>query len=259
MPKLLLLRHGQSQYNQESRFCGWINVPLTDMGKEQARSSAELIKTDPLTSEIPIHLAVTSRLQRAVVTSNIILESIERLDMDVVKSWRLNERHYGSLQGLKKNDILQKYGQEKFMFWRRQYNGCPPESDVDSEFYRDTLKIAEFDNELAEHPSLVPKCESLKMVIKRLKPFWENVIYAGIKEKKNVLCVTHGSVVRALLTILYELSEDEVEHLNIPNGMPILIDFDDSTMKPKENSWKYLEPERAQIEAERVRNDGLHQ
>lgn len=259
MPKLLLLRHGQSQYNQESRFCGWINVPLTETGKEQAKDSAKLIKTDPLTSEISLHLLVTSRLQRAVMTSNIILESIDRLDMDVTKSWRLNERHYGSLQGLKKNDILQKYGQEKFMFWRRQYNGCPPEIDANSEYNKDTLKIAEFDNELSRDPSLVPRCESLKMVIERLKPFWEGVICDALKDGKNVLCVTHGSVVRALLTILYELSEKEVENLNIPNGMPILIDFDDLTLKPKEKSWKYLEPERAKIEAERVKNDGLHE
>lgn len=257
MPQLLLLRHGQSEYNKESKFCGWIDASLTETGKEQAEKTAYLLTTDPLTADIPIHLLVTSRLKRAIKTSNIILENIDRLDMDVIKTWRLNERHYGGLQGLQKNQILQEYGKEKFMFWRRAYNGCPPESNVNSEFYKDTLKIAKFDSDLINNPSLIPKCESLEMVIERLTPFWNDTIKSNLKLGKNVLCVTHGSVVRALLTILYDLSKDEVEHLNIPNGMPILIDFDETTLKPKEKTWKYLEPERAKIEAERVKQDGL--
>lgn len=262
MPQLLLLRHGESLYNKESRFCGWINVPLTEKGKEQAVDSGLLLKTDNLTSHIPIHLLVTSRLQRAIMTSNIILEKLDRLDMDVIKTWRLNERHYGSLQGLKKNDILTKYGNEQFMYWRRNYHGCPPDIDISSEYYHDTLKIAQFDNDLVEHPQLTPKAESLEMVIKRLCPFWKDTIYGTLNKNKNVLCVTHGSVVRALLTIIYKLTEDEVEHLNIPNGMPILVDFEideSGNLKPKGEKWVYLEPEKAKIEAERVRNDGQHQ
>lgn len=259
MPQLLLLRHGQSEYNQDSRFCGWVDVSLTDKGKEQAKNSAELIKTNKLTSDISLHLLVTSRLKRAIVTSNIILENLNRLDMDDIKTWRLNERHYGKLQGLKKNDILKKYGNDKFMYWRRQYNGCPPkcdDNDINSEFYKDTLKISHFDNDLYNHPDLIPKGESLKMVIDRLRPFWQNTILLNLKLGKNILCVTHGSVVRALLTILYNLSESEVEHLNIPNGMPILVDFDDETMNVKGTSWTYLEPEKAKVEAEVVKNDG---
>ena len=257
MPYLILLRHGESQFNQESRFCGWINAPLTDKGREQAVNTAQLLQNDELTSHIPIHLLVTSRLKRAVLTAEIILEKIDRLDVDVVKTWRLNERHYGSLQGLKKNEVLQKYGQEKFMFWRRAYHGCPPACDIQSEYYKDTLKIAEFDGDLRHHPELTPKGESLADVIDRLTPFWQHEILDNLKESKNVLCVTHGSVVRALLTILYNLSESEVEHLNIPNGMPILVEFDDKTMKPVGSSWVYLEPEKAKIEAEIVKQDGL--
>lgn len=259
MPQLLLLRHGESEFNQESRFCGWINAPLTAKGMEQAVNTALLIETDSLTKDIPIHLLVTSRLDRAIKTSNILLEHLGRLDMDVVKSWRLNERHYGSLQGMRKNDILNKFGKEKFMFWRRAYNGCPPECDRESMYYKDTLKIASFDDELYSDSSLVPRCESLEMVIERLKPFWEKEILLNLKKDKNVLCVTHGSVVRALLTILYGLSHTEVENLNIPNGMPILIDFDEETLKPKGDKWIYLEPEKAKIEAERVKHDGLNQ
>jgi 2,3-bisphosphoglycerate-dependent phosphoglycerate mutase len=257
MPKLILLRHGQSQFNQDSRFCGWINAPLTDTGIEQAINTAFLIKTNDLTKDIPIHLLVTSRLQRAVKTADIILENLDRLDMDIIKSWRLNERHYGSLQGLRKNEILKKYGEEKFMYWRRAYNGCPPPSELDNEFYKDTLKIAEFDDDLLKNPTLIPRCESLKMVIDRLKPFWETEILNSIKNNKNVLCVTHGSVVRALLTILYDLSADDVKHLNIPNGIPILIDISDETGEPKSGKWVYLEPEKAKIEAEKVRHDGF--
>lgn len=258
MPKLILLRHGQSEFNKESKFCGWIDAPLTDEGIEQAENTAFLIKSDDLVKDIPFHLLVTSRLQRAVKTSNIILEKINRCDMDIVKTWRLNERHYGSLQGLKKNDVLNKYGEEKFMFWRRAYNGCPPESDITDDHYKDTLRIAKFDNDLVDNENLVPKCESLELVIKRLKPFWNDKILSNLKQGKNVLCITHGSVVRALLTILYNLSNEEVEHLNIPNGMPILIDFDSETLLPKDKTWKYLEPEKAKIEAERVKFDGMN-
>lgn len=256
MPQLLILRHGQSEYNKESKFCGWIDVSLTETGKEQAINSATLIKTHKLTRDIPLHLLVTSRLKRAIVTSNLILENIDRLDMDEIKSWRLNERHYGKLQGLKKNDILLKYGKEKFMFWRRQYHGCPPIcDDIESEFYKDTLKISKFDDDLIKNPNLIPKAESLEMVINRLRPFWEDIILSNLRNNKNILCVTHGSVVRALLTILYKLSESEVENLNIPNGMPILIDFDEN-LNVKGKTWTYLEPEKAKIEAEMVKNDG---
>lgn len=258
MPYLLLLRHGQSQFNQDSKFCGWINAPLTEKGEEQASNTALMIESHSLTRDIPLHLCVTSRLQRAVETSNIILQKMDRLDMDVIKTWRLNERHYGSFQGKRKNEVLQEYGQEQYMYIRRAYNGCPPECDVTSDAYRDTLKIARFDNELKTHPELVPRCESLKMVIERLDPFWRNEILSTIKRNENVLCVTHGSVVRAMLKILYELTEDEVEHLNIPNGMPILIEIDAKTLKPVGKQWTYLEPEKARLEAERVKLEGMN-
>lgn len=256
MPKLLILRHGQSSFNDESKFCGWIDAPLTKTGCEQAKNTAFLLNTDELTKYVPIHLLVTSRLQRAVLTSNLILENIGRMDMDEIKTWRLNERHYGSFQGVKKNKVLNDVGKEKYMYYRRAFSGCPPECDTASEFYKDTLRIAEFDPELKENTELVPKCESLEMVIERLIPFWESTILQTLKDGKNVLCVTHGSVVRALITILYHLSHEEVEHLNIPNGMPILIDFDDKTLIPKK--WIYLEPEKAKIESERVKQEGLH-
>lgn len=256
MPKLLLLRHGQSSFNNESKFCGWIDAPLTETGCEQAKNTASLLKNNELTKDVPIHLLVTSRLQRAVLTSNIILENLGRLDMDEIKTWRLNERHYGSFQGIKKKEILNKVGKEKYVYYRRAYSGCPPECDVKSDFYKDTLRIAEFDPDLRTHPELVPKCESLEMVIERLIPFWESTILNTLKNGENVLCVTHGSVVRALLTILYKLTHEEVENLNIPNGMPILIEFDEKSFEP--TKWVYLDPEKAKIEAELVKHEGLH-
>lgn len=258
MVYLVLLRHGESSFNKGSRFCGWIDAPLSENGEKQAIETANRIMEDPLTNHIPIHLLVTSRLKRAILTANIILEQMDRINMDVIKTWRLNERHYGCLQGKVKKDVLNEYGKEKYMFYRRAYNGCPLPIDINDEYNKDTLKIAKFDNELIDYPELIPKCESLKMVIERLKPFWDMVIVNTLKKRENVLCVTHGSVVRALLTILYELTDNQVENLNIPNGMPILIELDDETLKPSGSTWTYLDPERAKIEAEKVKHDGIH-
>lgn len=259
MPQLVLLRHGESQFNKESRFCGWVNVSLSDKGTQQAIYCGELLKNNELTKNIPFHLLITSRLKRAVLTSNIILEIIDRLDIDVVKSWRLNERYDGILQGLKKNDVLVKYGYDQFMYWRRNFRGRPPEMIPTNKYYKDTLKVAQFDNELAEQSKLVPKAESLEMVIERLAPFWEKIVDGTLSKNKNVLCVTHGSIVRALLKIIYKLTENEVENLNIPNGMPILVDFEideKGSLKPVGEKWIYLEPEKAAVEAEKVKNDG---
>lgn len=255
MPILILLRHGQSTYNDTSKFCGWVDAPLTEKGRQQAVETAQLIKSHPLTHHMPLHTCVTSRLQRAVSTAHIILENLGRLDMDVKKSWRLNERHYGALQGRIKNDVLEQYDHEQFLYWRRAYSGCPPDADINGEFYKDTLRIGLYDSDLSKFG--LPKSESLELVIKRLIPFWSQNIMPELYQGKNVLCVTHGSVVRALLTILYNISEQDVETLNVPNGIPILIELDDVTGEPTTDFWIYLDPEKAKIEAERVRVDGL--
>lgn len=260
MPQLIVLRHGESEFNKESKFCGWIDATLTEKGVSQAKNTADLLNNESSEHVIePIDLLVTSRLKRAVSTCNVILEHMDRMDMDVIKSWRLNERHYGALQGQVKNQVLNQYGKEKFMFWRRAYDGCPPEADLQDENYNFTRKIAQFDPELKANPKLIPRAESLEMVIQRLEPFWETQMKPKILDNKNILCVTHGSVVRALMTIFFSLTKEQVEHLNIPNGMPILIDFEieNGQIKPKYDTWKYLEPEKAKIEAERVRQDGL--
>lgn len=257
MPTIILLRHGQSEYNKQSRFCGWIDAPLTDFGVEQATNTSKVITSDSITSELPIYKLFTSRLQRAVKTSDVILENLNRLDMDVVKSWRLNERHYGSLQGLKKNDVLNQYGEEKFMYWRRNIHGCPPPKE-DNEDDPDMIKISKFDDELNKHPELVPNCESLEMVILRLKLFLEQKIKPILKQDKNIMIVTHGSIVRALLTIFYKLSDEHVENLNIPNGMPIVINIAKDSGDVVGDSWIYLEPEKAKIEAERVKKEGFN-
>lgn len=252
MPFLLVVRHGESEFNNSSKFCGWIDANLTPKGHSQAKTIGDLIKSHDLTSSLEFNLLVTSRLKRAIITSDVILEDLDRLDMDVVKSWRLNERHYGDLQGKVKNDILQKYGKEKFMFWRRAINGKPPAADINSDSYKDTIRIGKFDDDLND--LTLPTSESLIDVIDRFKPFWESKILPNLHKEKNILMVTHGSVIRALLKTLFNLEDNKVENLNVPNGIPILIEFKDD-FHPVD--WKYLDPQRAKIEAEIVRVDGL--
>lgn len=250
MPFLLVVRHGESEFNNSSKFCGWIDASLTERGQLQAKLIGDLIKSHDLTSNLDFNLMVTSRLKRAIMTSDIILEDLDRLDMDLWKTWRLNERHYGALQGQVKNDVLIKYGKDQFMHWRRAIDGKPPPADALSDSYRDTIKIGKFDDDL----TILPTSESLIDVITRFKPFYESTILKNLHSGKNVIMVTHGSVIRGLLKMLFSLQNDKVENLNIPNGIPILIEFKDN-FHPID--WKYLDPQRAKIESEIVKNDGL--
>lgn len=249
MVKVVVVRHGESEFNGTSRFCGWIDAGLTPRGLDQARAIGDLIKDHPLTSGVEFELLATSRLRRAISTANVILEDLDRMDMDVVKTWRLNERHYGALQGRIKNEVLQECGKDLFMHYRRAIDGRPPPADVESKWYGDTLKIAHRDKDC-----VAPLAESLLDVASRLGPFWESALVPALRAGTNVLVVTHGSVIRALLRQLFDLEDAQVEGLNVPNGIPILVDFDEAL---KAVRWRYLDPERAQVESEKVRTDGL--
>lgn len=258
--KIILLRHGESEWNQDNLFCGWCDIKLTPKGETQAKDSAKLIDDCNCKPDI----VFTSKLTRSIQTANIILSELDLLYLDLIKNWRLNERHYGSLQGVNKNQVLQEVGKEKYMFWRRAYNGCPPPIAIDNKFsglqdyekrYCNTNEAtAEFDFNLSLED--LPKCESLEMVLERLLVLYKSKIEIELKLNKTVLIVTHGSVVRALVKHLYNISDESISSVNIPNGIPILIELDDN-LSPITKDFQYLDPQKAKVEAEKVRQQGF--
>ncbi|ODV88165.1 hypothetical protein CANARDRAFT_5464 [[Candida] arabinofermentans NRRL YB-2248] len=246
---IILIRHGQSLWNKSNLFCGWVDIELSDKGKQQAIDSANLIKASGIS---PPDVCFTSRLTRAVQTANIVLEQLENQYIDVTKSWRLNERHYGKLQGLSKNAVLDEYGEEKYMYWRRAYNGCPPLVTPEDKYY--CIDDKHRYQEALE--SELPRGESLKMVMDRLLPFYHETIVPELQKGKTVLIVSHGSVVRALAKFLYEIDEEAIAKINIPNGIPLVIKMTDE-LTPIGKEIEYLAPERAKIEAEKVARQGF--
>lgn len=257
MPELIILRHGESEWNKSNKFCGWVDVPLSENGKKQALRSAELLlgQKDVKAPDV----CFTSRLTRANQTACIILEKMKRLFIDVKKTWRLNERHYGALQGRDKTEVLKEYGKEKYMYWRRAFHGCPPLCDPKSPYSSidDRYNLDAEDEKRLGLSGEIPRGESLEMVIGRIVPYYKQAIEPELKKGRVVLIVTHGSVVRAILKFLYNISDEAISGVNIPNGIPIRIDLDPETYKPRTNQWTYLDPERAKVEAEKVRLQGF--
>lgn len=239
---LILMRHGQSQLNNASTFCGWLDAVLSDKGQSQAQQAAHLIQDSQLAPDI----IFTSKLTRTCQTAKIIMETLNREWIDVAKSWRLNERHYGALQGRVKSEVLQELGEEEYMRIRRAYDGVPPlvldnDQSVDDR-YKDVI------NEL-------PRGESLQMVEKRLEPYLHGCIAEQLKLNKTVLIVAHGSSVRSILKLVRELSEDEIKEVNIPNGIPMVLKLDDNLRSMGKE--EYLDPEVAHRMAEEVKNEGF--
>ncbi len=222
MHKLVLLRHGESQWNKENRFTGWTDVDLTDAGKEQAKQAAELIKGAGLTFDI----AFTSVLKRAIRTLWILLDSMDLMWIPKYKSWRLNERHYGALQGLNKAETAAEYGEEQVKQWRRGYSIQPPALEDDDE------RHPAHDPRYADlEPSLIPKTESTKDTFDRFMPYWSDEIAPVVQSGKRVIIVAHGNTLRALMKHLDNLSEAEMMELNIPVGEPLVYELDDA-LKP---------------------------
>jgi 2,3-bisphosphoglycerate-dependent phosphoglycerate mutase len=239
---LILMRHGQSKLNNASMFCGWLDAPLSFKGESQARAAAELIQDAELIPDI----IFTSKLTRTCQTAKIIMETLNREWIDVVKTWRLNERHYGALQGRIKSEVLEELGEDEYMHIRRAYDGVPPlvkdnDQSVDDR-YKDVL-------------GELPRGESLQMVEQRLTPYLTTHILEQLKLNKTVLIVAHGSSVRAILKVVKSLSEEEIKEVNIPNGIPMVIKLD-----YKMNcigTEKYLDPAVAHKMAEEVKNEGF--
>ncbi|MGH8810692.1 MAG: 2,3-diphosphoglycerate-dependent phosphoglycerate mutase [Advenella sp.] len=222
MYKLVLMRHGESQWNLENRFTGWKDVDLTETGRQQAWEAGELLKKEGYTFD----LAFTSVLKRAIRTLWIALDAMDAMYTPVHPSWRLNERHYGALQGLNKAETAQKYGDEQVLVWRRAYAIAPEPLDGDDErhprFDARYSRIAAAD---------LPATECLKDTVERVLPLWNDSIAPAIKAGRNVLISAHGNSLRALIKHLDQVSEDDIVNLNIPTGQPLVYELDEN-LKP---------------------------
>ncbi|WP_040166238.1 phosphoglyceromutase [Microbacterium gorillae] len=241
---LILLRHGQSQWNELNLFTGWVDVRLTDQGKAEAARGGALLAEHGVQPDV-LH---TSLLSRAIQTADIALDTADRLWIPVKRSWRLNERHYGALQGKDKAETLAEFGQEQFMLWRRSFDVPPPELSDDSEFSQvNDPRYADIDGDL-------PRTESLKLVIDRLLPYWEGEIVPDLRAGKTVLVTAHGNSLRGLVKHLDGISDDDIAELNIPTGIPLVYKLD-ADLKPIEPA-AYLDPEAAAAGAAAVANQG---
>jgi 2,3-bisphosphoglycerate-dependent phosphoglycerate mutase len=218
MHKLVLLRHGESEWNLANRFTGWTDVDLTDKGKEEAGQAGKLLR------ENGFHFdeAHTSLLKRAIKTQFMALDEMDMLWLPVYKSWRLNERHYGALQGLNKAETAEKYGQEQVLVWRRSYATPPPELEKsDKRYPGNDLRYA------ALTPAELPLTESLELTHRRFMPYWQEVLAPAIKAGRKLLITAHGNSLRALVMHLDKLSQEAIVKLNIPTGIPLVYELDD--------------------------------
>ncbi|WP_343183863.1 2,3-diphosphoglycerate-dependent phosphoglycerate mutase [Buchnera aphidicola (Ceratovacuna keduensis)] len=215
--ELVLIRHGESVWNKLNKFTGWKDIKLSKKGKKEANFAAELL----LKKKFIFDIAFTSLLKRAICTTWIILKKIDRLWIPVHKSWRLNERHYGTLQGLNKQDVSLKYGKEKVQEWRRSYKIIPPKINFqDKDFPGKDPKYSQLE------PSIIPRAESLKCTINRVLPYWNKFILPELKKKKKIIIIAHGNSLRALIKYLHHIDEKDILKLEIPTGRPIIYEFD---------------------------------
>ena len=215
--KLVLIRHGESAWNLENRFTGWKDVDLSPKGVEEAKAAGKSLKEMGLVFDV----AYTSYLKRAIKTLNIVLEEMDELYIPVYKSWRLNERHYGALQGLNKAETAKKYGDEQVHIWRRSFDVAPPSIDKNSEYYpksdRRYANLADSD---------IPLGESLKDTIARVLPYWHSDISKSLQEGKNVIVAAHGNSLRALIKYLLNISNEDILNLNLTTGKPLTFEMD---------------------------------
>jgi 2,3-bisphosphoglycerate-dependent phosphoglycerate mutase len=240
--KLILVRHGQSTWNLENLFTGWVDVDLTEQGRKEASAAGQLLKAEGF----EFHVAYTSVLKRAIRTLWMILDEMDLMWLPVERSWRLNERHYGALQGLDKAQTVEKHGEAQVKIWRRSYDIPPPPLSLDDPRHPvHDSRYARID------PRVLPASESLKDTLARVLPFWNDRIVAELKAGKNVLVVAHGNSLRAVVKMLDNVSEAEITELNIPTGVPLVYELDDN-LKPVKSG--YLgDPEAIKAAAEAVK------
>lgn len=219
MRTLILLRHGQSLWNEANLFTGWTDVGLTPKGAEEARQAGRLIKE----AAYPIDMAFTSVLKRAIKTLWLALEEMDRMWIPVERSWRLNERHYGSLQGANKMETVEKYGADQVQIWRRSYDIPPPALDPDDE--RNPGRDPRYQS---LRPEEIPLTESLKLTVDRVLPYWHERIVPELETGKQILIASHGNSIRALVKYLDKVSETDIVGLNIPTGIPLVYELEDN-------------------------------
>jgi 2,3-bisphosphoglycerate-dependent phosphoglycerate mutase len=233
MTRLALVRHGQSQWNLDNRFTGWVDVDITEKGRAEAEKAGALLRATGAEFDV----CHTSVQKRAIRTLWIMLDEMDRMWLPVTRSWRLNERHYGALTGLNKKETAQKHGAEQVKIWRRSYSTPPPPMTPDNPY------------NMADDPRYrvlgvdVPVAESLQMTLERVTPYFEAEIAPQLKDGKSLIIAAHGNSLRALVKLLLNVSDDDIVHVEIPTGNPLLFEFENSSIKPA--AVRYLDEERA--------------
>lgn len=245
MSTLLLLRHGESEWNALNLFTGWVDVPLSEKGRAEAARGGELLAGSGLLPDV-VH---TSLLRRAITTAHLALDAADRHWIPVHRSWRLNERHYGALQGKDKKQTLAEFGEEQFMTWRRSYDVPPPPIERGSEFSQDA------DPRYADLGADAPLTECLADVVDRMLPYWHESVVPDLRAGKTVLLAAHGNSLRALVKHLDGISDADIAGLNIPTGIPLHYDLD-ADLRPTTPGGRYLDPEAAATAAAAVANQG---
>jgi len=243
--RLILLRHGESQWNEKNLFTGWVDVDLSAKGLTEAAHAGKLLTQHDLLPDV-LH---TSLLRRAIKTAELALDVADRHWIPVTRSWRLNERHYGALQGKDKAQTLAEYGEAQFLLWRRSFDTPPPPIDPGSEYAQtNDLRYADLGKDL-------PATECLADVVERMLPYWESNIVPDLKAGKTVMVVAHGNSLRALVKHLDGIGDSEIAELNIPTGIPLVYELD-SNFKPVTPGGNYLDPQAAATAAAAVANQG---
>ena len=243
--KLILLRHGESEWNAKNLFTGWVDVDLSAQGEDEARRGGELLRDSGLLPDV-VH---TSVLRRAITTANLALDAADRHWIPVRRTWRLNERHYGDLQGKDKKTTLQTYGEEQFMLWRRSYDTPPPPISDTNEYSQAG------DPRYADRGDTMPKTECLADVVARMESYLYGPIFDDLKAGKTVLVTAHGNSLRAVVKLLDEISDEGIAKVNLPTGIPLRYELD-ADMRPTTAGGEYLDPEAAAAAITAVANQG---
>lgn len=240
---LIVVRHGQSEWNEKNLFTGWVDVELTEKGRDEGRRAGELIRDAGLEPQ----MLYTSLLTRAIDTANLALKEAGRAWIDAKRTWRLNERHYGALQGKDKAQIRDEFGEAQFMTWRRSYDTPPPPLDDASEWSQA--------NDVRYAGQAIPRTECLKDVLERFLPYWESDIAPDLRSGRTVMIAAHGNSLRALVKHLDGIGDDEIAALNIPTGIPLVYRLDAETLAPV-SPGEYLDPAAAAAGAAAVASQG---